>query len=58
MAQPAICLAQPAKWWPPGLYYHLLGLGVLSIPISQAQAQSQSLDNTLLRDTYFIFSIF
>ena len=32
-------------WWPWGFYCHLLGLGVLSIPISQAQAQCQLLDN-------------
>ena len=32
-------------WWPVRFYCHLLGLGVFSIPISQAQAQSQSLDN-------------
>ena len=37
-------------WWgPPGLYCHLLGLGIHSIPIShpqnQSKSQSQSLDN-------------
>ena len=35
-------MAQPAIWWPPGLYCHILGLGVLSFPNSQAQAQSQT----------------
>ena len=34
VAQPAICLAQPAIWWPPGLYCHLLGLGIGVLSIS------------------------